>query len=80
MLERGEQNLQMLLNLVVLRCLPETPLRNPFRRPRSRPRVHARLSNISSYGLAMWYPGLRLVQAVTNRASEPLPDGQQALF
>ena len=37
-LERGEQDGQKLLRLVVLRCLPEAPVGNPFRRPLSRPR------------------------------------------
>lgn len=37
-LERGEQDLQKLLRLVVLRCSPEAPVSNPFRRPLSRPR------------------------------------------
>jgi len=40
----------------------------------------AKLSRISSYGLAKSYPGLRSVQAVTNRASELLQDGLRAVF
>ena len=50
-LERGKQDLQKLLSVVVLRCLSEAPLRNSFRRPLSRPR-----DSVTADGIARRYP------------------------